>query len=303
MQAMNVPPVIRLEQVTKRYGREVALEQVSLEVPVGGVFALLGENGAGKTTAIKILLGLTEPDQGRATVFGLDSHRDGLLIRQRIGYVSERPTLYDWMTVDETGWFTSGFYSEGYLPRFRQLAAHYQLPPQRKVKDLSKGMRAKLALALALANDPELLILDEPTSGLDPLVRREFLESMVDRAASGKTVFLSSHQMHEVERVADRVAILRHGRLLLAERLDTLKAEMEELTVTLANGAPQPPELAGEILRVRRRARQWQLLTRRVKPEDVAALRDHDAVAQVDVRTPNLEEIFTAYLQPAEAVS
>ncbi len=297
MQATNDAPVIRLEQVTKFFGREAALVDVTLEVPRGVVFALLGENGAGKTTAIRILLGLTHADSGRAEVLGLDSRREGLQIRHRVGCVSERPTLYEWMTVDEIGWFTAGFYGEGFLPRFRQLAAQFKLPSGKKVKELSKGMRAKAALALALGHDPELLILDEPTSGLDPLVRREFMESMVDRAASGKTVFLSSHQMNEVERVADMVAIVRQGKLLLVERLDRLKEDLNEVTVTLANGAPQPPELAGEILRTRRRARQWQLLTRRVNLDDVAALRNHESVAEVDVRTPNLEEIFAAYMQ------
>lgn len=303
MQSMNEAPAIRLEQVSKLYGREVALANVTLEVPRGGVFALLGENGAGKTTAIRIMLGLTDPDSGRAQVLGLDSRSQGLAIRERIGYVSERPTLYEWMTIDELGWFTAGFYGDGFLPRFRHLASEYKLPFTKRIKELSKGMRAKVALALALGNDPELLILDEPTSGLDPLVRREFMESMVDRAATGKTVFLSSHQMNEVERVADTVALLRNGKLVLVERLEALKQELNELTVTLANGAPQPPELAGEILRVRRRARQWQLLTRRVNSSDVAALRSHESVAEVSVRTPNLEEIFTAYMQHAESES
>lgn len=298
----NGTPALRLEQVTKRYGRGVALDNVTLEVPRGVVFALLGENGAGKTTAIRILLGLADPDAGRAEVLGLDSQKQALQIRQQVGCVAEKPTLYDWMTVEETGWFTAGFYGEQFLPRFRQLAAEFQLPPTTKIKALSKGMRAKVALALALAHDPELLVLDEPTSGLDPLVRREFLESMVDRAAAGKTVFLSSHQMHEVERVADMVAILRHGKLLLVERLDRLKQELREVTVTLAQGVPQPPELAGEILRTRRRARQWQLLTRQVDLQEVSAWKEHEAIAEVEVRTPNLDEIFTAYMQSGPVV-
>ncbi len=297
MTATEDTPVIRLQQVTKRFGREIALDQVSLEVPRGAVFALLGENGAGKTTMIRVLLGLTDADAGRAEVLGLDSRRQGLQIRQHVGYVAERPTLYDWMTVDEVGWFATGFFSDGFLPRYRQLAAQFKLPASKKIKDLSKGMRAKVALALALGHDPELLVLDEPTSGLDALVRREFLENMVERAAGGKTVFLSSHQIHEVERVADVVAILRHGKLLLVERLDQLKGEIQELTVTLAEGAVQPPEVAGEILRQACRARQWQLLVRRGEPADIAALQNHESVAEVEVRTPNLEEIFAAYMQ------
>ena len=191
-------PVIEFHEVSKRYGKEIALDRVSLEVPGGSVFALLGENGAGKTTAIRILLGLAEPDGGRSAALGLDSAAKGLDIRRRVGYVPERLTFYEWMTVEEVGWFTAGFHSADYLPEYRRLIAQFDLPPRRAIKSLSKGMRAKVALSLAMAHDPELLVLDEPTSGLDPLVRREFLESMVDRAATGKTVFLSSHQTAEV---------------------------------------------------------------------------------------------------------
>ncbi len=290
-------PVIRLENVTKRFGREVALDGVSFEVPRGIVFALLGENGAGKTTTIRALLGLGHPDAGKLQVLGLDCRTHGLEIRQRAGCVFEKPTLYEWMSVDEIGWYTAGFYGDGFLPRYRQMAAQFDLPASRKIKELSKGMKAKVALALSLGHDPELLILDEPTSGLDPMVRREFLERMVDRTATGKTVFLSSHQIHEVERVADMVAILRHGKLLLCERLDRLKDEITELTVTLAEGFAQPPEIAGEVLRQSRRARQWQILTRGAAPPDIESLRLHESVAEVAVRKPNLEEIFTAYMQ------
>ena len=165
------------------------------------------------------------------------------------------------MTVEEIGWFAAGFYDDEYLPRYRRLIADYDLPGRQKIKNLSKGMRAKVSLSLALALDPELLILDEPTSGLDALVRREFLESMVDRAASGRTVFLSSHQIVEVEKVADYVAILGQSDLLLVERLDELKQQIREVTLTLAAGAI-PPEVSGEIISRRQQARQWKLLVR-----------------------------------------
>ena len=295
--------VIQLKNVTKRFGRHTALADLTLDVPRGVVFAMLGENGAGKTTAIKILLGLEEPTAGEARVLGLDSRRDGLEIRRRIGYVPERPTLYEWMTVAEIGWFTAGFYDAAYLPRYEALAEQYQLPRDRKIKDLSKGMRAKVALSLALAHEPEVLILDEPTSGLDTLVRREFLESMVDLAASGRTVLLSSHQIAEVERVADYVAIVSHGKLLLVERLDTLKQQVRELTVTLADGAAVPPTVCGELLRRRHRARQWQLLVRYLADEHVEALRGHEAVTAVETRMPALEEIFVAYLHSPPGVN
>lgn len=294
---------IRLDRVTKRFGSQLALDRVCFDVPAGSVFALLGENGAGKSTAIKIMLGLDEPDQGRTTVLGLDSMQNGLEVRRRVGYVAERPTLYEWMTVDEIGWFAAGFYDSRYLPSYRQLADQFQLPRGKKLKDLSKGMRAKVALALAMANDPELLILDEPTSGLDTLVRREFLESMVDRAASGKTVFLSSHQIGEVERVADIVAIMRGGQLIVVERLERLKAEVLELTITLRETGAEPPILQGELLRQRRRSRQWQLLVRRASDHSLAALRDHGSVEDVEQRTPSLEEIFVAYLKQGQTAT
>ncbi len=289
--------VIRLEQLSKRYGTEVALDRVSLEVPSGTVFALLGENGAGKTTAIRILLGLTDADSGRADVLGLPSAVAGLEIRRRVGYVPERPTLYEWMTVDEIGWFTAGFYGETFLPEYRRLADRFL--PAAGTQDQGPFQRhaAKVALALAMAHQPELLILDEPTSGLDALVRREFLESMVDRAAAGQTVFLSSHQIGEVERVADIVAILRKGELILVERLDELKAQVRELTFTLTNGAVKPPEMAGEILFERHKARQWQVLVRGMGEERLGTLSGHPGVHDLQSRVPSLEEIFVAYLQ------
>ncbi len=290
-------PIIRLDHVTKRFGRQTALDDVSLCVPPGVVFGLLGENGAGKTTAIRILLGMSEPDVGQSAVLGLDSRRQGLEIRRRVGYVPERPTLYDWMTVGEIGWFTAGFYDERFLPRYRDLVAQYKLPERQMLKNLSKGMRAKVSLSLAMAHEPELLVLDEPTSGLDTLVRREFLESMVDLAAAGRTVLLSSHQIGEVERVADIVAILKDGKLLLVDRLDDLKDQIRQLTITLAEGAAGPPPIAGEIIRLRQKPRQWQVLVRGIGPEEIEALRQHPAVYDLESHMPSLEEIFVAYMQ------
>lgn len=289
--------VIEFKGVTKRYRAQTALDNVSFTVPSGVVFALLGENGAGKTTTIRSILGLQGVDQGLVRVLGRESAQEGRAIRRQIGYVSEQPVLYDWMTVDEIGWFTAGFYEAGFWDGYQRLVQQFELDGTKKLKSLSKGTRAKVGLSLALAHDPELLILDEPTSGLDALVRREFLGSMVERASAGKTVFLSSHQIHEVERVADVVAILREGQLLLVERLEVMKREIRELTVTLANGEPQPPAFPGEILRQEQRQRQWQLFARNAEEDDLAAFRSHGAIAHVDIRTPTLEEIFVAVMR------
>lgn len=292
--------VIRFEQVTKRFGNQTALDGVSFEVPRGVVFALLGENGAGKTTSIRSLLGLENPTSGRVELLGLDSKRQGPEIRRRVGYVPEQPALYEWMTVDEIGWFTAGFYPEGFLPNYSRLTESFELPTRKKLKTLSKGMKAKVSLSLAMAHRPELLILDEPTSGLDTLVRRKFLESMVDVAADGRTVFLSSHQIPEVERVADIVAIMNAGKLLVCEPLEQLKSRLEQWTVSLDAGAHQLPESDLNILFQEQTGRQIQLMVDKPNPESLWGLRDHPAVAEIEVHVPSLEEIFVTYLRQSE---
>ena len=274
--------VIRVDGLIKRYRGQTAVDGLSLEVPEGSVFGLLGENGAGKTTTIQALLGLIQPDAGRLEVLGLDPSRQGFEVRRRIGYVPEAPVLYDWMTVAEIGWFAAGVPPRrrrdrpaGYQARYAELTRGFELPAKRKIKALSKGMRAKVSLSLALASDPPLLILDEPTSGLDVLVRREFLESMVDLAGAGRTVLLSSHQIGEVERVASHVALLHQGKLILAEPLDELKARTFLVSVMFASrdhpeappegrglelidavGRPAPGALAGPRRRTARPARR-----------------------------------------------
>src|SRR4051812_5468191 len=288
--------IVELNHVTKDYGSNTALSNVSLEVPAGVVFALLGENGAGKTTAIRLMLGLTEPTRGEVRVLGFDSRHNGHAVRCRVGYLPERPTLYEWMTAAEIGWFTAGFYPDGFEQQFRTLASGFRVPLDRKLSQLSKGMRAKVALSLAMAHGPELLILDEPTSGLDTMVRREFLESMVDMAADGHTVLLSSHQIGEVERVADIVAIVHGGRLLVVERLDQLKQSTRQLTITVNDGAAPLPPVPAQMIYQRRRGRQWDVLVRGLEEVDLERLRFAEGIVAVESRTPSLEEIFVAYM-------
>ena len=290
--------VVKFEAIAKSFGAQVALDGVSLEIPPGVVFAMLGENGAGKTTSLRIALGLESADSGEAEVLGLDSARQGPAIRHRVGYLPERPTLYDWMTVDEIGWFTAGFHGPSFQPRYNELIAGFELPGERKIKALSKGMRAKVALSLVMANDPELLVLDEPTSGLDTLVRREFLQSMVDVAATGRTVVLSSHQIGEVERVADYIAIMHVGRLVVVERLDELKQQTQQLTLTLQDAATVP-DINGTVLTQRHRGRQWQAVVQRLAEGELERLRVDDSVQEAELRPLALEEIFVAYLTRA----
>lgn len=292
----NDSAAIRFEGVSKRFGHNTALEHFSLGVPTGTVFALLGENGAGKTTAIRILLGLCDPDEGAASILKWNSRTDGVAIRRSIGYVPEESDLYDWMTVREIGRFAAGFHSEAYWPGYQTLIDDFRVPRDRKIRSLSKGMRAKVSLALALAHDPEVLILDEPTSGLDAIVRREFLESMVDRAAAGKTVFLSSHQINEVERVADYVAIIKKSTLLTVEKLDAIKKDTHSVTLALSDDTSDPPELPGTVLEHRVRGRQLTALVRGVEESTLLGLKDHPVCEHVELHKPNLEEIFVAYM-------
>lgn len=289
-------PAIKIEQLTVSYPGCLALDHVNLTIPSGTVYALLGENGAGKTTLIRALTGFLHPSSGNCKVLGLNPAIDALSIRQRIGYVSDAPALYDWMTVVEIGWFAASFYAAGYLERYRQAISGYDVPESRKIKALSKGQRAKVALALALAHDPELLILDEPTSGLDPLVRREFLESMLDRVATGRTVLLSSHQIAEIERVADYIAIVHQGSFRVADTLQQLRETVHELTITVEDPLVSLPLFAEpvEVLSDQTEGRQRQLIVRGVDAELLNTLRNWNGIKQVSSRPATLDELFAA---------
>ena len=285
--------VFEIQGVAKRFKKYVALDGVSLRGERGQVIALLGENGAGKTTLLKILLGLLAPDGGASRVMGLNSQTHGAEIRRRVGYMPDRPALYEWMTVREIGWFAAGFHPLGYQQRYEEIVQKFSLPDL-PIKSLSKGMQGKVSLALAMAHEPELLVLDEPTSGLDPLVRREFLESMIEIASAGRTVLLSSHQIAEVERVADVVAILRGGRLILCEPLDVLKDRVSEVIVTLADIETAPPEVAGPgiVLSAQRHDRVWRLMVRDLDDEGRLAFNSDPNHRHVEEKRLSLEEIF-----------
>ena len=296
---MNTQAPIRFDKVSKSFGAQIALHEVTYEVPSGVVFALLGENGAGKTTSIKTILGMCSPDQGQVSVLGMHPMAGGFDIRQQVGYVPEQASLYDWMTVKEAGWFAAGFYPPGYQAEFERLAEGFGLPMGQKISKLSKGMRAKVVLSLAMAHKPPLLILDEPTSGLDTLVRREFLESMVDMTAAGQTVYLSSHQIPEVERVADIVAIMKEGKLLLVEELSQLKDTCREVIITYEDNV-NLSAIPGRVVHHSVQGRQCVCLLRTDEEQQFYALQDRPEVRTVDVRRPSLEDIFVAYMRAGE---
>ena len=289
--------VITAENLEVRFSGCHALRGIHLTIESGTIFALLGENGAGKTTLIRVLTGFLKPTSGTCQILGLDPTKDAQSIRQRVGYVSDAPALYDWMQVAEIGWFAAAFYADGFLERYRESIAKFEIPDDRKIKHLSKGQRAKVALSLALAHDPELLILDEPTSGLDPLVRREFLESMLDRAATGRTVLLSSHQISEVKKVADTIAILHQGQLQIVESLSELRERTTEVTINLDDPLITLPEIEspGCLLSEVTDGRQRQWLVRDFSNEQAERLRQLPSVNSLQSRPATLDEIFVAY--------
>src|SRR5450755_4176544 len=263
---------IEIHKVSKTYPGKKALDSLSLSVPTGSIFALLGDNGAGKSTTIRILNGLTPPDRGYARILGRDAWRHSSELRQRIGYVPERPKFYDWMSVQQIGWFTSGFQAKGYLDRYLNLVKQFLLEPRAKLSVLSKGQYAKVGLALALAIDPEVLILDEPTSGLDLLVRREFLASMVRLAGEGRTILICSHQVAEIERIASHVAFLHAGKVLLTAPIESLRNLMVRIRLRCEGAGPDGSAL-GTVLQEQRVGGRRQIIVREPNRAAMDALR------------------------------
>ena len=286
-------PAIEIHKVSKIYPGTIALDSLSLTVPAGAIFALLGDNGAGKSTTIRILNGLTPCDHGYARILGHDAWRDAALLRRRIGYVPERPKFYDWMTVQQIGWFTSGFQASGYLDRYLNLIRQFLLDPQARLGVLSKGQYAKVGLALALAINPEVLILDEPTSGLDLLVRREFLASMVRLAGEGRTILICSHQVAEIERVASHVAFLHAGRILLTAPLESLRNLMVRVRLR-CDGARPNGSLLGTLLQEQRVGGKWQMILREPNRAALDRLRASPGVHDYEEAPLGLEEIYCA---------
>ena len=284
---------IEIHKVSKTYPGKKALDSLSLSIPKGSIFALLGDNGAGKSTTIRILNGLTPPDRGYARVLGLNAWKHASELRQRIGYVPERPKFYDWMTVRQIGWFTSGFQKRGYLDRYVNLVKQFLLDPGAKLSVLSKGQYAKVGLALALAIDPEVLILDEPTSGLDLLVRREFLSSMVRLAGEGRTILICSHQVAEIERIASHVAFLHAGRVLLTAPMENLRDMV--LRIRMRCEGPRPmTSLLGVVLQEQRVGGKWQVVLREPNRQALDRLRTTAGVSDYDETPLGLEEIYCA---------
>jgi ABC-2 type transport system ATP-binding protein len=286
-------PALQLRDVNKSFGGKHVLRGVSLDIPPGAIFALLGENGAGKSTTMRILAGLLPADSGEAKLLGLDAYKHAVELRKKVGYVPEKPRYYDWMNARELGWFTAGFHAPGYFERYEKRLEAFKLDGRQQLKTLSKGQYAKVGLALALAVEPEVLLLDEPTSGLDLFVRREFLTSMVGLAAEGRTLLLSSHQIAEVERVASHVAFLAEGRVLFSGSMEELRRRV--VTVTLeADRAPRDWSSWGTVLRLYQQGKSNSVVL--LDPKS-------DALGEVSPDSLTLEGAYEALLAGQEGKS
>jgi len=278
----------------KSFKGQEALCGLNLTVPRGSVFGFLGRNGAGKTTTIKILMGLAKADQGEARIFGIEPGDDdsGALLRRRIGFVPEDKELYPYMTVEEIIRFSRPFFPQWRDDLERRYLKAFDLPPKKKIPDLSKGMRSKLMLLLAIARGSELLILDEPTDGLDPVVAEEVLRGLIALSASdGTTIFFSSHQLAEVEQIADRIAIINQGRSIISGELEDLKQQYQRIKVVFADGIPAGIRWALGADRIRNEGRMVSILSGRNSEEIMAQARALPGTS-VDTYPVTLRELF-----------
>ncbi len=224
--------ILKISRLRKAYP-EFVLEDIDWNVPKGYVTGLIGPNGAGKTTTIKLIMNLIEPDGGDVKVFGLDNIRHEKQIKNKIGYVGEEQYFYENQSARWTGEFVSHFYDRWNMEKFDELLERFEIPPKKKIKKFSKGMKVKLSLAIALSHDPELIMLDEPTSGLDPIVRRDvvdFLKTFTEE--NDKTVILSSHITDDISRIADYITYMINGRIVMNESKDVLLSDWKKIHFT-----------------------------------------------------------------------
>ena len=286
---------IEMASVTKRFGDRLVLDRMEMSVEPGSIFALLGDNGTGKSTTMKILTGQVRADTGTARLLGRDVWSDAIALRHQVGYVPEKPKFYDWMTVAELGRFISGFHQPGFLQRYYDASKRLGLETSRKLSDLSKGGYARAGLALALAIDPQILLLDEPTSGLDLSTRREFLAGMVDLAAEGRTILITSHQIAELERIASHVGLMVGGKLVMCQTLDELKSNVVRLVVQ-GHQESQPLPGLGTVLQSDRFGDIWRGI---VHQPDVTLLEQFAAereTVSLQFERLSLEEIYSSVI-------
>ena len=290
----NPPPVIELENVTRRYGKTDAVNGLSLKVRAGKCYGFFGRNGAGKTTTIKCLLNLLRPSSGSVRVFGLDPQRDEVAVKSRLAYVPDMVAFYPWMTVRQTLAYFASFRKHWNRDIENDLLRRFQLDDGKKTSSLSKGQRTQLALIGAICPEPELLVLDEPTSGLDPIVRREFIETVIGAYQSGdperRTVFVSTHLISEFEGLIDEFTIIEQGRNLLTMDADAARDRFKKISARF----PREQKLnLPEALNVKTTGREVEIIANgnsELILEQLKALSPEELHSE----SLSLEEIFVA---------
>ena len=284
--------VIEIRQLTKDYGNNRGIFDVSLSVKKGEVFGFLGPNGAGKSTTIRHLMGFIQADQGSCQINGLDCLRDHARIQQALGYLPGEIAFMDDMTGLEFIKFMAKMKGMTDLTKAYELMERFELNPQGKIKKMSKGMKQKVGIICAFMHDPELLILDEPSSGLDPLMQNRFIELVLEEKQRGKTIFMSSHIFEEIERTCDRTAMIKDGRLISIEELQTLKASKHKTyQITFAT-----QELVEQFMDEGFECKQVESNVIKVVPRNnlnylLATLSRYDII-DLDITKPTLEELF-----------
>ena len=287
--------VIETRGLTRYFGRRRVVDGINLRVPRGCVYAFLGRNGSGKTTTIRMLLGLLEPTRGSASVLGHDSRALPPTVRGRIGYMAESHALYRWMTVRQCGQFQRRFYPAWDDGVFRAVTDHFRLDPAARAGQLSRGERAGLSLALTLAPGPELLVLDDPALGLDPVARRGLLESMIYvTRRSDRTILFSSHLLSDVERVADYVGVLDRSVLRAQCPLETFRGRVRQFVLRYAGRPPAPPAIRG-LLNARVTVNEMRLTIANADAETERQIRSAGAQAVEEVPL-SLEDALIGYL-------
>ncbi len=288
-------PIIEIQNLSRRYGRLDAVNGLTLSVRPGKCYGFFGRNGAGKTTTIKCLLNLLRPDAGAVRVFGLDPRQDEVAVKSRLAYVPDLVAFYPWMTVRETLEYLASFRKHWNRDIEGDLLKRFQLDPKQKASHLSKGQRTQLALIGAICPEPELLVLDEPTSGLDPIVRREFIETVIGAYQSGdpgrRTVFVSTHLISEFEGLIDEFTIIDQGRELLTMAADAARDRFRKIRARFA----QPPgrmDLSGA-LSVKQSGREMEILANGNSEKLMAELKSHSP-EELRCEALSLEEIFVA---------